>query len=86
MRITLAQIKLKTGDFEFNFENIIKNIKGDLVIFPQADIEDLGGKDLVLDEKCRTCQSEFYQRIADKNLPQNICFLQEHTNRNQYLQ
>ena len=72
MRITLAQIKLKTGDFEFNFENIIKNIKGDLVIFPQADIEDLGGKDLVLDEKCRTCQSEFYQRIADKNLPQNI--------------
>lgn len=72
MRITLAQIKLKTGDFEFNFENIIKNVKGDLVIFPQADIEDLGGKDLILDKKCRICQSEFYQRIADKNLPQNI--------------
>lgn len=72
MRITLAQIKLKTGDFEFNFENIIKNVKGDLVIFPQANIEDLGGKDLVLDEKCRNCQSDFYQRIADKNFPQNI--------------
>ena len=85
MRITLAQIKLKTGDFEFNFENIIKQIphhggqsvvrddgKGDLVIFPQANIEDLGGKDLVLDEKCRNCQNDFYQKIADKNFPQNI--------------
>lgn len=74
MRITLAQIKLKTGDFEFNFENIVKNINGnsDLIIFPQANIEDLGGKDLILDEKCRICQSEFYQHVAEKNLPQNI--------------
>lgn len=77
MKITLAQIKLKTGDFEFNFENIneiLKQVQDDnsLVIFPQANIEDLGGKDLVLDEKCRTCQSEFYQKIADKNFPQNI--------------
>lgn len=72
MKVTLAQIRLKTGDFEFNFENIIKNVKGDLVIFPQANIEDLGGKDLVLDEKCRNCQNEFYQKIADKNFPQNI--------------
>lgn len=74
MKISLAQIKLKTGDFEFNFENIIKNINGnsDLIIFPQANIEDLGGKDLILDEKCRNCQSDFYQKIADKNFPQNI--------------
>lgn len=80
MKITLAQIKLKTGDFEFNFENIVKQILNqvqndscsDLIIFPQANIEDLGGKDLILDEKCRTCQSDFYQRIADKNFPQNI--------------
>ncbi len=72
MKISLAQVRLKTGDFDFNFENIIKNVKGDLVIFPQADIESLGGKDLVLDEKCRICQSEFYQKIADKNFPQNI--------------
>lgn len=80
MKITLAQIKFKTGDFEFNLENIIKQIQNqihnggnaDLIIFPQANIEDLGGKDLVLDEKCRTCQSDFYQRIADKNFPQNI--------------
>lgn len=80
MKITLAQIKLKTGDFEFNFENIVKQILNqvqndscsDLIIFPQTNIEDLGGKDLVLDEKCRTCQSDFYQKIADKNFAQNI--------------
>ncbi len=85
MKITLAQIKLKTGDFEFNFENIIKNISmrhcnhdlqsqgyQELLIFPQANIEDIGGKDLVLDKKCRICQNDFYQKIADKNFPQNI--------------
>lgn len=74
MKITLAQIKLKTADFEFNFENIIKNINcnSDLIIFPQADIEDLGGKDLILDEKCKNCQSDFYQKIANKNFSQNI--------------
>lgn len=80
MKITLAQIRLKTGDFEFNFENIVKQISNqvqngicsDLIIFPQANIEDLGGKDLVLDEKCRNCQSEFYKKFADKNFPQNI--------------
>lgn len=82
MKVTLAQIRLKTGDFKFNFENINEILKrggqsgiqnGDnLVIFPQADIEDLGGKDLVLDEKCRNCQMDMYQRIADENFPQNI--------------
>ncbi len=74
MKIKLAQIKFNTADFEFNFENIIKNINGssELIIFPQADIESLGGKDLVLDERCRNCQLEFYQRIADKNFSQNI--------------
>ncbi len=80
MKVTLAQIKYKTGDFEFNFENILsqlssradKQLSDTLVIFPQADLEDLGGKDLVLDEKCRVCQNEFYQKIADKHFPQNI--------------
>lgn len=80
MKITLAQIKLKTADFEFNFENILRQISSQaakqlsdtLVIFPQADLEDLGGKDLVLDEKCRNCQLEFYQKIAEKNFSQNI--------------
>ena len=95
MKITLAQIKYKTGDFEFNYENIVKtvvesgkwkmeseksenfqlstfNFQPDIIIFPQADIEEIGGKDLILDENVRNAQIDFYQKIADKNLAQNI--------------
>lgn len=74
MKISLAQIKLKTADFEFNYKNIIDNVKSncDLIIFPQADVEETGGKDLVFDEKCIECQHEFYRKIAEKNLPVNI--------------
>ena len=75
MKILLAQIKLKTADFDFNKRNIfdkLDNADSDLIIFPQADIDDLGGKDLVLDETCRKKQHEFYQAIADKNYKSNI--------------
>ena len=75
MKIAVAQIKLKTADFNFNAQNIInfaQNCDCDLIVFPQADIEDLGGKDLVLDETCRKKQHDFYQSIADKNFKQNI--------------
>lgn len=74
MKITLAQIKYKTGDFNFNKENIIKNIKEncDLIIFPQVDIEEIGGKDLILDKNCRQAQINFYQSIADKNYKSSI--------------
>ena len=75
MKTVLAQIKLKTADFKFNAENIINNAAKcdcDLIIFPQSDIEDLGGKDLVLDETCRKRQYEFYREIADRNFKQNI--------------
>lgn len=75
MKVAAAQIKLKTADFKFNEENIITNAAKcncDLIIFPQADIDDLGGKDLVLDETCRKRQYDFYQAIADKNFKQNI--------------
>lgn len=75
MNILLAQIKLKTADFDFNKKNIfdkLDNADSDLIIFPQADIDDLGGKDLVLDETCRKKQHEFYQAIADKNYKSNI--------------
>ena len=75
MKVVVAQVKLKTADFNFNAENIIKYIEKsdcDLIIFPQADIEELGGKDLVLDEICRKQQYEFYRTIADKNFKQNI--------------
>lgn len=75
MKILLAQTRLKTADFDFNKKNIIEKIENancDLIIFPQADIEDLGGKDLVLDEACRKKQHDFYQAIADKNFKSNI--------------
>ena len=38
MKTAIAQIKLKTCDFDFNYENIIKNIENidcDLLIFLQ---------------------------------------------------
>lgn len=69
MKILLAQTRLKTADFDFNFKNIVDNIKedADLIIFPCSDIESLGGKDLILDEKCRNAQIDFYNKIAEKN-------------------
>ena len=62
MKIAVAQIKLKTADFNFYAHNIIlfaQNCDCDLIVFPQADIEDLGGIDLVLDETCRKKQHDF---------------------------
>lgn len=74
MKITVAQIKLKTADFKFNLDNIIKNINSDcdLIVFPQIDIEELGGKDLVFDENCMSAQAKLYKDIAEKNYKQNI--------------
>lgn len=68
MKITLAQTRFKTGDFNFNYERIAENLQStvsDLVIFPQAGLEDLGGKDLLLDEKVNKAQSDMYSKIAD---------------------
>lgn len=74
MKITLAQIKYRTADFEYNLQNIINNIKGDcdLIIFPQVDLTDLGGKDMVLDENCRRAQRNMFEILAKKNFKQNI--------------
>lgn len=74
MKITIAQVRLKTADFKFNYENIIKNVKNDsdLIIFPQCSIEDLGGKDLIFDEACCNAQADFYKSVANKNFPQSI--------------
>lgn len=67
MKVSIAQIKYKTGDFEYNLKNILKhcNANSDLIIFPQADIEEIGGKDLVLDDACRKSQIDFYIKIAE---------------------
>ncbi len=74
MKITVAQIRLKTADFKFNLDNIIKNINSDcdLIVFPQIDIEELGGKDLIFDENCMSAQAKLYKDIAEKNYKQNI--------------
>lgn len=74
MKITVAQIRLKTADFKFNLDNIVKNINSDcdLIVFPQIDIEELGGKDLAFDENCMSAQAKLYKDIAEKNYKQNI--------------
>lgn len=74
MQVTISQVRFKTADYKFNYENVIKNINttSDLQIFPNCELEDLGGKDLVLDERCREAQTKFYEEIAKQNLPQNI--------------
>ena len=74
MKTIVAQIRLKTADFKFNLENIVKNINSDcdLIVFPQIDIEDLGGKDMVFDDNCMSAQTKLYQEIAAKNYKQNI--------------
>lgn len=75
MKITLAQIKYRTADFDFNYNQIIsaaEKCDTDLLIVPQAGLEDIGGKDLVYDERCNDAQSQMYEKIAQKNFPSAI--------------
>ena len=70
MNIAIAQTKYRTGDFEFNFKSIADKVSGisaDLIIFPTVDLYDIGGKDLLLDEKVQQAQIEFYDRLAEQN-------------------
>lgn len=67
MKIALVQTRFKTGDFEFNYKNIaekIEDISADLIVAPQAGLEDFGGKDLLLDEKANQAQSDMYKKFA----------------------
>lgn len=69
MNIAVAQTRFKTGDFEFNYNQIVKvtnETAADIIVFPEYDLADIGGKDLVLDENCCLMQDEFYKKIADK--------------------
>lgn len=73
MQILLAQTKFKTGDFEYNYEQIAKQIEQnsfDLIIFPEA--EDLGERDLVYDEKYQESLENFYEKIAKNYSDKNI--------------
>lgn len=75
MEISIAQIKLKTADFTFNLKNVISKIEStesDVIIFPQADISELGGKDLCYDEKCNIEQMDFFKTIAEKKYNKSI--------------
>lgn len=70
MRTALAQTRFKTADFEFNYGQLIEKIENtdcDLIIFPDYDLEETGGKDLVYDEKCLEAESLMYEKIAAKN-------------------
>ena len=72
MKITLAQVKYRTADFVFNYNQILsvsERADSDLVIFPQAGLEDTGGKDMLYDEKCNIAQSDMYEKLAEKNFP-----------------
>lgn len=75
MNIAIAQTKYKTGDFEFNFNSIAEKVlttNADLIIFPEADLYDLGGKDLLLDKKVQECQINFYDKLAEKHFDKAI--------------
>ena len=69
MKTAVAQIKLKTADFDFNYENITKAIENtncDLIIFPSALLAETGGKDLDYDADCINKEEEMYEKIAAK--------------------
>lgn len=75
MKIALAQVKYKTADFNFNYENIVKYIENtecDLIIFPKVDLGAIGGKDLEYSEVCQEKELELYNKIAEKNYSQKI--------------
>ena len=70
MKIALAQIKLKTANFTYNYENIVKNIENteaDLIVFPSAELSSLGGKDLVFDENLVQKEIDLYEKIAEND-------------------
>lgn len=67
MKTVLAQVKFKTADLNFNYQQIVREAENndcDLIIFPS--FEDLGEKDLVFDEKYQQGVTNLYQQIADK--------------------
>ena len=73
MRTVLAQVRFKTADFGFNYNQIIHQVENndcDLIIFPSC--EDLGEKDLVFDEKYQEETENLYERIAQKKYDKAI--------------
>ncbi len=77
MNITLAQVRYKLGDFDFNYKSIadaVAKSQSNIVVLPMADLEALGGRDIILDEKIRIAQNNFFEKIA-ADFPEKHIFL-----------
>ena len=77
MNITLAQVRYKLGDFDFNYKSVadaVAKSQSNIVVLPMADLEALGGRDIILDEKIRIVQNNFFEKIA-ADFPQKHIFL-----------
>lgn len=64
MKITLAQIKLKSADFEYNYKKITEKFdnNADLIIFP--DVE--SAKSMDFDSKYQEKKKEFFEKLCNK--------------------
>ena len=69
MKVTIVQSRLKVADFAFNTKTVYEKLEqaqGDIIVFPQYDLGNSGGKDLILDERANKRQSDFYEKIASR--------------------
>lgn len=67
MKITVVQSRLKVADFAFNIKSVLdklSQVKTEVVVFPQYELANCGGKDLILDERANKRQGDFYEKIA----------------------
>ena len=62
MKITLAQIKYKYANFNFNYENIISNFdnNADLTIYPEIEINSA----VSFDSNYQSAKKNFYERLC----------------------
>ena len=67
MKITVVQSRFKVADFAFNLKQVfekLEKIQTEIIIFPQYDLVNCGGKDLILDERAGKREGDFYEKIA----------------------
>ncbi len=67
MKITVVQSRIKVADFAFNLKTVLdklEQVKTEIVVFPQYDLVNCGGKDLILDERAGKREGDFYEKIA----------------------
>lgn len=69
MKVTVVQSRLKVADFAFNLKTVLEKlekVKTEIVVFPQYELANCGGKDLILDERANKRQGDFYEKIASR--------------------